>query len=382
MAVFISVTTNSFQSTFEQQSNALRGGALVRRPLRGIVLKEESFAYLRVVRSDGTPIHVLDGGAKPVPGDDSESPVGTSPGTTNFLLQQVSEQRMEKQQVVETFGEDYIFFFGEKPRFVSFMGTLMNTQNFNWKNEFQANYDQILRGTKLLEADARAYMTFDDTMVEGYVTDSSVVLDTGSPYEARFSFQMFVTNHTTVSRAATGSISIPALESALAPEGSGEAANTTEFRTRIGENVSTRLEARRVKRAEEAALIEANRRAGASPPPKTYSDLTDEYVIQGQESTDYAGYGPSGNRTFREKGKAEIESRFGKKMGYANLSGAQIGAKAVTDLAGIGVQANSLKNQSLLTGPNAFNGITQIGTFGLGRATGSIAQPFKNAVGA
>ena len=37
---------------------------------------------------------------------------------SNFLIQAVTEERMEKQQVVETFGESFIFFFGERPRVI------------------------------------------------------------------------------------------------------------------------------------------------------------------------------------------------------------------------------------------------------------------------
>ena len=46
---------------------------------------------------------------------------------TDWILQGVREARMEKTQVVETFGDSYLYAFGEKPRVLAFQGLLMNT---------------------------------------------------------------------------------------------------------------------------------------------------------------------------------------------------------------------------------------------------------------
>lgn len=378
MAVFISVSTNSFQSTFEQQRRST-GSPKVRRPTTGLALKEETFAYLRAVRADGTPVKILDGGASP--DSANEDGIGKSNGTTNFLLQQVSEQRMEKQQVVETFGEDFIFFFGEKPRFVSFGGLLLNTQNFNWKNEFQQNYENVFRGTKLLEADARAYMTYGDTMVEGYVVDSSVTLETGDPHAAQFSFQMFVTSHTIVGRASVGSIFIPTDPVVPETEGLSVEGATPPFAG--SDTGATRLTQLRDRRAADEAKRLADQRANRSVPPKTYSEISEEYLVQGNRGDIYNQTGPDTGPgpTFGERAKKAFEEQFGVKMGYSGDSAQQVASKVISDLTTLGVKANSLKNQSLLTGPNAFNGITRLGTFGLGRASGELAKPFQNALG-
>ena len=382
MAVFISVKTNSFQSTFEGQVAAKNIRPRVRRPTTGIAIKQESFAYLRVLKSNGTPIELLDGGAAVAKDGKSDQKIGRSPGTTNFMLTQVTEQRMEKTQVVETFGEDYIFFFGEKPRFVTFAGTLMNTQNFNWKNEFRENYEQHFRGTKLLEQDARVYLTFDDTLVEGYMTDSSVMLDTGDPYQARFSFQLFVTNHSVVSQRAVGNVVIPSIitvedSEGLSPDGAGTSSDLDTFRGRGG---PTALVQRRENRIREEERVAAKRNLNLKQPPVHYSDIEEEYVDPGSSLYAYDKTSAENEeRAFDVKG--ELGSRYGYlRNSEGEMTSQEVGLRAVNDLGDIGVQANSLRNQSILTGPNAFAGGASLGSFGLGRAQGEIARPFQNVI--
>lgn len=163
----------------------------MRRPLRGIQIKEDTYAVIRVKKANGEDIPLLDSGSSTY-GDDE---IGRSALNSNFLLQAVSEQRAEKQQIVETFGEDYVFFFGERPRFLRFQGMLLNTANFQWKAEFLENYERHLRGTRLVEQNARAYIYFDDVVVEGYVMETAVEWNTQSLYMANFNFTLFVTNY-------------------------------------------------------------------------------------------------------------------------------------------------------------------------------------------
>jgi hypothetical protein len=58
---------------------------------------------------------------------------------TDWLLQTVRETRMEKTQVVETFGDTYFYALGQKPRALVFQGLLMNTVDYNWRSVFWAN---------------------------------------------------------------------------------------------------------------------------------------------------------------------------------------------------------------------------------------------------
>jgi hypothetical protein len=189
MATFISITTSPFEEA--RAAARVRDRHPVRRPLRGIQIKEDTYAVIRVKKANGEDIPLLDSGSSTY-GDDE---IGRSALNSNFLLQAVSEQRAEKQQIVETFGEDYVFFFGERPRFLRFQGMLLNTANFQWKAEFLENYERHLRGTRLVEQNARAYIYFDDVVVEGYVMETAVEWNTQSLYMANFNFTLFVTNY-------------------------------------------------------------------------------------------------------------------------------------------------------------------------------------------
>ena len=122
-----------------------------------------------------------------------------SEGNSNFILQEVTETRMEKQQLVETFGDSYIFFFGEEPRFLEIQATLLNTSDFNWKAEWWANYNEFLRGTKLVEMGARCYLFYDDNIIEGYIVNAAMRERADQPYHLPLQFKFFVTNYSNIS---------------------------------------------------------------------------------------------------------------------------------------------------------------------------------------
>lgn len=197
MAVFIELVTDAFEQVFSEQARANQnsgGGArssragktVVRRPVRGIETKTDSYAYIKVVMANGVELPLLD----------SSSYTGTnSKGYTNFILQSVQEQRMEKHQIVETFGDAYVFFFGESPRFLDCQAMLINSHDFNWRAEWWHNYEKYLRGTKLVELGARCYLFWDDNVVEGYMLMASAVETSEQPYTVQLQFRFFVTKY-------------------------------------------------------------------------------------------------------------------------------------------------------------------------------------------
>lgn len=199
MAVFIELTTEAFEEEFRKRSKgkaqggrytARAGKKVVRRPTRGIEVKEDTYANIKVVQADGTELPLFD----------SSSPDGlTSSGYANFLLQSVQEARVEKSQVIETFGDSYIFFFGENPRFLDVQAILLNTNDFNWRAEWWANYQQYLRGTKLAELGARIYMFYDDIIIEGYMMQAQAQEVSATPYTVQLAFKLFVTNYSNIS---------------------------------------------------------------------------------------------------------------------------------------------------------------------------------------
>ena len=114
---------------------------------------------------------------------------------TDWLLQSVREERVEKTQLVETFGDSYLFVFGQKPRALVFTGLLMNTQSHQWKAAFWENWDRFFRATKLVERDARMYISFDDVVVEGYPINAQASQSSTSPNAITFQFNFFDTKY-------------------------------------------------------------------------------------------------------------------------------------------------------------------------------------------
>lgn len=165
----------------DQQNN-------IRRPFQGIQVKEPRFAFISVYQDPG----VGGGSLIPISLKDSSAPAGWSNANHNFYLTDVTESRQEKMQVIETFGDHYTFFYGEKPIVLQCSGMLMNTQDFNWKNEWWYNYNNFLRGTKAVEHRSRVFLGFDDVLVEGYIMNCSAQYSKDQPYLAPFSFSILL----------------------------------------------------------------------------------------------------------------------------------------------------------------------------------------------
>lgn len=198
----ITVIPDRFSGTASKLLEDARGGGGasingVRRPTRGIVLKKDSFATLKVIRGNGKPVTLIDAGSKNSGPNNSKR---YTDSYTNFLLQSVQEERMEKSQILETFGEPFIFLFGERPRVISFAGTLINTFDFNWQAEWWDNYENYLRGTRCVENDSRVFLSFDNTIVSGYILSASSSNTATDPHTVPFQFQMFITSYANFSK--------------------------------------------------------------------------------------------------------------------------------------------------------------------------------------
>ena len=195
IAVFLTVSTDAFSDTLEvAKGKRAVDRQNIRRPLRGIQVKPNTYASLRVLTASGDPILIRDSSSSRV-----EGAIGYSESYANFIMQSVREERAEKQQIIETFGEDYVYFFGERPRFLHVNGMLVNTQDFNWKSEFWHNYEHHLRGTKLVEQNARLYLYFDDVVVEGYMMNAAASQQAEQPHLLPLQFSIFITNYAILS---------------------------------------------------------------------------------------------------------------------------------------------------------------------------------------
>lgn len=213
MPVFIETRTDPFVGERANEAARLRenrnpGG--VRRPVRGIEIKQDTYAVIRVLKADGTYINVIDAAGDILEG---ESSVAKTSHYTNFFIQSVAEERHEKQQIVDTFGDAFIFFFGEAPRIVQVQGVLLNTNDFNWRNEFWANYERYFRGTRLVEQQARLFLIYDDIIIEGYMLNAQAQDSANRPNLIQFSFSLFVTGYSTIS--ALGNPSYPSPDNSM-----------------------------------------------------------------------------------------------------------------------------------------------------------------------
>ena len=151
MASYIELRREAFDRVIEEANTYRTQEQAVRRPLRGIEEKNDTYAVMRVITSDGNEIPLFDSGGSP---SFLKSKGKGQRGYSNFLIQNLREARAEKSQIIQTFGEAYVFFFGEQPRAIQFNGYLLNTVDFNWKAEWWENYERYLRGTALVEHDA------------------------------------------------------------------------------------------------------------------------------------------------------------------------------------------------------------------------------------
>lgn len=226
MPTFIEITPDPFASSFRgriasdqledlSKPGTARAGALksfdhVRRPVRGIQIKDETYATIQVHTPDGRNIPLVDSGGSIF---DSQNPnVAYSENYSNFLMQSVAEQRAEKMQIIQTFGEPYVFFFGEQPRMIAVSGILLNTEDFNWRAEFWENYDKYLRGTKCVQSTTRAILSWDDIVVEGYFIKADAAEDASNNNVVKISFQILLTNYANVSQ--IGNANFPTTTSA------------------------------------------------------------------------------------------------------------------------------------------------------------------------
>lgn len=174
----------------------------IRRPTRGLQIKEDTFATIRLVALvDGRNLPIVDAGSRRTDGGGPITVNGKRATDiySNFLLQQVNEERAEKAQILETFGEPYIFLFGERPRMITFQGILVTSFDFNWEAEWWYNYDNFLRGTRCIEQDARVYIQYDQVLVGGYILGANASNNALEPRQVNFSFQVFVTSYTNFS---------------------------------------------------------------------------------------------------------------------------------------------------------------------------------------
>lgn len=406
MAVFLSTTTDAFEQT-RDKAKTRSSYANVRRPLRGIQVKPNTYASIRVRTAGGKSIDLFDSSSNRT--SKANPLIGVSDNYANFIIQGIRESRAEKQQIIETFGEDYVFFFGERPRFLDVTGVLVNTRDFNWKSEFWTNYDQFLRGTRLVEQNARLYFYFDDIVVEGYMLAANTAADSGQPHMMPFQFQLYVTNYAILS--SVGSVFIDASETG--PEGArrfepippsttsemlaGQAAQgagglssflakTAEFANDASFKIQSTLDqikntlyARQLvvptgigTAAESIAFappIDNRGDYGKAPTGVPISTMTDEYVERE----------PEGLKGQAASGAFDEQARI---SGLLSLRSPQaLEAKARAEFERMGIDTGKPSTTAMILGRGAFAAAQYVAPFGLSKVKGGTIGIVDQAVG-
>jgi hypothetical protein len=88
----------------------------------------------------------------------------------NILIQSLSISRQEKNQVIETFGDHYVYFFGERPPSATINAMLLDTETFEWFQQFDMNYQTTYRGTQNAVKRKPLSILTDDLQIVGYFT--------------------------------------------------------------------------------------------------------------------------------------------------------------------------------------------------------------------
>jgi len=178
------------------------GPQFVRRPLWGLEMKGKRVAFLRIYDKQGLPIPMYNGigGVMPPAFNQKDSPgekksLGKSEYYTDFIVTSVTEQRAEKYQIVETFGEGYFYATGSRPRIIGVTGHLFNSRDFDWRTQFWENYERYLRGSRLIEMGATAHFGWDDIIVEGYILNAEASETAGQPDIVNFNFAFLVSDY-------------------------------------------------------------------------------------------------------------------------------------------------------------------------------------------
>jgi len=135
------------------------------------------------------------------------------PPYSKFFLEEVIEPHEERYQFVETFGDWYIFFYGERPPIYTFTGLVLNGENYNWLNEFQFFYDSFMRGTRAVQQIGRVNIVYNYQQVTGFMLGKSISFRAVSPLAAAISFKMAVVKRYILSANVEGAFSDSAIQS-------------------------------------------------------------------------------------------------------------------------------------------------------------------------
>jgi len=121
--------------------------------------------------------------------------------TDKFILQSMTENRTEKVQIMETFGDAAISFFDMKTKVYQISGTLLEanggpkTNYYKWASMFKDFYEKHFRGTQLARQKKIAVLSVMDNLIYFYPLNLNVSVVSAAPYSVVFNMNILVTKH-------------------------------------------------------------------------------------------------------------------------------------------------------------------------------------------
>jgi hypothetical protein len=121
--------------------------------------------------------------------------------TNKFFLSGFSVASQERAQILETFGVSALSFFGEKAKIYNLQGTAVdyagqsNPSQYYHQSSIIKMYDEMMRGTKLVENDNIAVLSVHNHTIYGYPLNLSVSYNASFQKTATFAMSWFVTKH-------------------------------------------------------------------------------------------------------------------------------------------------------------------------------------------
>lgn len=171
-----SEAASGLSSTASDESETYRSGGT---DSWGIEPKEDQVSMLRFVsrtKGDGNEIRYID----------------LLPPLTRFMVEGVTEAHDENFQVsINNLNWD-LYAFGEKPRFETISGQLLNTANFKWRAQFMAYYTAFLRADRCANIRAEVLFSFDHRIWRGALVNARSSLISTTPYTVPLQFTMAV----------------------------------------------------------------------------------------------------------------------------------------------------------------------------------------------
>lgn len=120
--------------------------------------------------------------------------------TDKFYLQSFQESRNEKVQVIETFGDPNVTFFGERTKTYQGAGFVLEANSTNrmfpdkyrWASSLTKFYEEELRGSQLTKKGNIAILWVGNYKLFGYFLNLVLSTSATDPYKKSFSFNFLV----------------------------------------------------------------------------------------------------------------------------------------------------------------------------------------------